>query len=121
MVYIMTPYLIIDDETAMAFSMGGQARRGQCGHDHAHIPDKKYAFMLARGYISGSLLALGVRFMNTRRALSIPKRSSATEKGSLWTIKHGVSGAIFLHFECGVYLYKMRTYPGYPQDFDADT
>ena len=48
-VYIMTPYLILDDEMENALCYG--AKRGvDVRIIMPHIPDKKYAYLLARTY-----------------------------------------------------------------------
>ena len=48
-VYIMTPYLILDNE--MMVALKAAAKRGvDVRIVMPHIPDKKYAFNLARSY-----------------------------------------------------------------------
>lgn len=67
-VHIMTPYLILDD--GMKDALCYAAKRGvEVIIIMPHIPDKKYAYLLARTYYP-ELLKAGVRILNMNRALS---------------------------------------------------
>ena len=64
----MTPYLILDD--GMKDALCYAAKRGvEVIIIMPHIPDKKYAYLLARTYYP-ELLKAGVRILNMNRALS---------------------------------------------------
>ena len=75
-VYIMTPYLILDNVMSSALSFA--AKRGvDVRIILPHIPDKKYAFILAKTHYR-ELISSGVSILSTRPALSTPKCSSPT-------------------------------------------
>ncbi len=103
-VHIMTPYLILDEEMTQALTYA--AKRGvDVSIIMPHIPDKKYAYLLARSYY-GELISAGVKIYEF-----IPGFIHA--KGFVSDDKKAVIGSInldyrslFLHFECACYFYR---------------
>lgn len=103
-VHIMTPYLIIDDEMMSALKFA--AKRGvDVKIILPHIPDKKYAYALARTHYV-ELICAGVH---------IYEYTPGFVHGKVMTADgiHAIVGTINLdyrslyhHFECAVYLYK---------------
>ena len=70
-VHIMTPYLIIDEEMINALIFAAQ-RGVEVKLILPHIPDKKYAYLLARTYYQ-QLISNGWKSMNIHRDLYTPK------------------------------------------------
>lgn len=114
-VYIMTPYLILDNEmlTALTFA----ARRGvDVRIVLPGIPDKKYANILAKGHYEG-LTKAGVKiyeytpgFVHSKVFLSDDIRAV------VGTINLDYR-SLYLHFECAVYLYKVPAIADILRDF----
>ena len=104
-VYIMTPYLILDNEMVTALSFA--AKRGvDVRIILPHIPDKKYAFMLAKSHYR-ELTGAGVKIYEYTPGF-------VHAKVFLCDDIHAVVGTInldyrslYLHFECAAYLYKV--------------
>lgn len=103
-VHIMTPYLIIDSEMERALVYA--AKRGvDVRIILPHIPDKKYAFYIARTYYP-MLLHAGVKLYEYRPGFVHAKSFvSDDEKAVVGTINLDYR-SLYLHFECGVYLYQ---------------
>ena len=103
-VHIMTPYLILDYQMMMALTYA--ANRGvEVIIVMPHIPDKKYAFVLAKTYYN-QLLEAGVRIFEYE-----PGFVHAKVFVSDWT--KAVVGTVnmdyrsfYHHFECGLILYQ---------------
>ena len=116
-VYIMTPYLILDNEmlTALTFA----AKRGvDVRILLPHVPDKKYAFLLAKSHYK-QLLSAGVKIYEYTPGF-------VHSKVFLSDDRHGVVGTInldyrslYLHFECAAYLYKVPALQDIRRDFEA--
>lgn len=104
-VHIMTPYLILDQEliTALTFA----AKRGvDVTIIMPHIPDKKYAFALAKTYYP-VLLKAGVNiFEYTPGFVHAKVFTSDDERAVVGTVNLDYR-SLYLHFECGVYLYQV--------------
>ncbi len=103
-VHITTPYLILDNELSSALKYA--AKRGvEVIIIMPHIPDKKYAYLLARTYYM-ELLLVGVQIYEYKPGFMHGK--NFVSDGS-----RGVVGSINLdyrslyhHFECALYMYK---------------
>ena len=103
-VHIMTPYLIIDNEMMQALTFA--AKRGvEVIIIMPHIPDKVYAYLLARTYYE-ELLSAGVKiyeytpgFVHAKCFVSDGARATV---GSI-NLDYR---SLFLHFECGCYFYR---------------
>lgn len=114
-VHIMTPYLILDSDmiTALTFA----AKRGvETIIIMPHIPDKIYAYLLARSYYEELLLA-GVRiFEYTPGFVHAKSFVSDDEKAVVGSINLDYR-SLHLHFECAVYLYRNRVVRQVEKDF----
>ena len=114
-VYIMTPYLILDTEmiTALCFA----AKRGvDVRLILPHIPDKKYAFLLAKGHY-WELISAGVKifeyipgFVHAKVFLSDDRRAV------VGTINLDFR-SLYLHFECAAYLQDVPAIADILEDF----
>ena len=117
-VYIMTPYLILDNEmlTALTFA----ARRGiDVRLILPGIPDKKYANILAKGHYR-VLTEAGVRIYEyTPGFIHSKVFLSDDTKAVVGTINLDYR-SLYLHFECAAYLYKSPAIGDIRKDF-ADT
>lgn len=114
-VYIMTPYLVLDDEmyNAMRFAV-------QRGVDvrivMPHKPDKKYAFWLARTYYP-QLIRSGVRIYEYMPGFVHAKVCVADGKYAIVGTVNFDYRSLFLHYECATYLYKVREIDDIYADF----
>ena len=101
-VYIMTPYLVIDDE--MYESMKYAAQRGvDVRIIMPHIPDKKSAFYLARTYYK-ELLKAGIRIYEYTPGFVHAKMSLCDgRRAIIGTINHDYR-SLYLHYECAAYM-----------------
>lgn len=114
-VHIMTPYLILDDETISALAYG--AKRGvEVIIIMPHIPDKKYAFILAHTYYQ-ELLEAGVRIYEfTPGFVHAKVFTSDDEKAVVGTINLDFR-SLYHHFECGAFLYRSQAVADVERDF----
>lgn len=103
-VHIMTPYLILDYE--MVKSLSFAAKRGvDVSIILPHIPDKKYAFLLAKSHY-GELIRAGVKIWEyTPGFVHAKVFTSDDTKAAVGTINLDFR-SLYLHFECGTYLYR---------------
>ena len=113
-VHIMTPYLILDREMNMALTLA--AKRGvDVRILLPHIPDKKYAFALAKTHYK-ELLRAGVRILEYTPGFVHAKTFVSDDcKAVVGTINLDYR-SFYLHFECAAYL---RNVPAV-QDIEAD-
>ncbi len=114
-VHIMTPYLILDSD--MITSLTFAAKRGvEVIIIMPHVPDKIYAYLLARSYYR-ELLAAGVRiFEYTPGFIHAKVFSSDDEKAVVGSVNLDYR-SLYLHFECAVYLYQNRAVKDVERDF----
>lgn len=103
-VHIMTPYLILDYQMQMALSYA--AKRGvEVIIIMPRIPDKKYAFVLAKTYYN-PLLEAGVRICEYEPGFVHAKVFvSDDEKAVVGTVNLDFR-SLYHHFECGLVLYR---------------
>ena len=114
-VYIMTPYLILDNEMVTALQFA--ARRGvDVRLILPHIPDKKYAFTLAKSHY-WELHQAGVKIYQYTPGFIHGKVFLSDDL-------HAVVGTInldyrslYLHFECAAYLYQVPALSDIWKDF----
>ncbi len=115
-VYIMTPYLILDNEmlTALTFA----ARRGiDVRLILPGIPDKKYANLLAKSHYK-VLTEAGVRIYEyTPGFIHSKVFVSDGTKAVVGTINLDYR-SLYLHFECGAYLYRAPVIRDILRDFE---
>ena len=115
-VYIMTPYLILDQEMSSALQFA--AKRGvDVRLILPHIPDKKYAFALAKSHYK-ELVDAGVKVYEYTPGF-------VHAKVFLCDDLHGVVGTInldyrslYLNFECAAYLYGVPALTDIHLDFE---
>lgn len=114
-VHIMTPYLILDSD--MITSLTFAAKKGvQVIIIMPHVPDKIYAYYLARSYYQ-ELLAAGVRiFEYTPGFVHAKVFTSDGEKAVVGSVNLDYR-SLYLHFECAVYLYQNRAVEDVEKDF----
>ncbi len=115
-VHIMTPYLIIDDETLNALKYA--AKRGiDVKIIMPHIPDKKYAFILAHTYYL-ELLEAGVRIYEFTPGFVHAKIFVSDDiKSVVGTINLDFR-SMYHHFEDAVYLYDCDVVGDVESDFE---
>lgn len=103
-VHIMTPYLILDEETIDALIYAVQ-RGVDVKLILPHIPDKKYAYLLARSYYK-DLIAQGVEIYEyTPGFVHAKVFTSDDTKAVVGTINLDFR-SLYLHFECAAYIWK---------------
>ena len=114
-VLIMTPYLILDNEMVTALTFA--AKRGvDVKIIMPDIPDKKYAFALAKTYYP-ELLRAGVRiFQYVPGFVHAKVFTSDDVKAVVGTINLDYR-SLYLHFECAVLLYQSQEILRVEQDF----
>ncbi len=114
-VHIMTPYLILDGEmiTALTFA----AKRGvEVCVLLPHIPDKKYAFALAKTHYR-ELLQAGVRIFEYTPGFVHAKTFVSDDcKAVVGTINLDYR-SLYLHFECAAYLRDVPAVRDVERDF----
>ena len=112
----MTPYLILDDDMVTALTYA--AKRGvDTVIVMPHIPDKKYAFMLAHSYYP-ELMEAGVKIYEYLPGFVHSKTFvSDDEKAVVGSINMDFRSQ-YLNFECAVYIYKNPVVRDIRNDFD---
>ena len=116
-VRIMTPYLILDETMVMALTFA--AKRGvDVELILPHVPDKKFAFALAKGHYR-ELLDAGVKIYEyTPGFVHAKVFVSDDRKAVVGTINLDYR-SLYLHFEDAVYLYDCPCIKDIVADFDA--
>ncbi len=115
-VYIMTPYLILDNRmlTALTFA----AKRGvDVRLILPHIPDKKYAFALAKSHY-GELLEAGVKVYEYTPGFVHAKVFLCDDREAVVGTINLDYRSLYLHFECAAYLYRVPALADIRRDFD---
>ena len=114
-VHIMTPYLILDGEMTTALTFA--AKRGvEIALILPHIPDKKYAFALAKTHYR-ELLQAGVHIYEyTPGFVHAKVFVSDDEKAVVGTINLDYR-SLYLHFECAAYICGMPAVNAVESDF----
>lgn len=103
-VHIMTPYLILDNEMTGALTYA--AKRGvDVKIIMPHIPDKIYAYLLARSYYA-ELIRAGVQIYEYTPGFVHAKGFVSDDiKAVVGSINLDYR-SLFLHFECACYFYR---------------
>lgn len=116
-VHIMTPYLILDNR--MTSSLKYAAKSGvEIIIIMPHIPDKKYAYLLARSYYE-ELLEAGVQIYEYTPGFVHAKEFICDgEKATVGTINLDFR-SLYLHFECAAFLYRNPVIQTIEEDFQA--
>lgn len=114
-IYITTPYLIIDNllmEALCTAAKGGVDVRLQT----PHIADKKYVHALTKSNYE-QLIEAGVRIYEYTPGFIHSKTFVVDDKfGTVGTVNLDFR-SLFLHVECGVWMYKTEAIPQLYQDF----
>ena len=114
-VYIMTPYLILDNEMVTALQFA--ARRGvDVRLILPHIPDKKYAFALARSHYA-ELIGAGVRIYEYTPGFVHAKVFLSDDLQAVVGTINLDYRSLYLHFECAAYLYGVPALADIRRDF----
>lgn len=114
--YIMTPYLILDNEmiTALTFA----AKRGvDVRLILPHIPDKRYAFMLAKSHYK-ELISAGVKIYEYIPGFVHAKVFLCDDREAVVGTINLDYRSLYLHFECAAYLYKVGALQDIYKDFE---
>ncbi|MGN1148235.1 MAG: cardiolipin synthase [Lachnospiraceae bacterium] len=114
-VHIMTPYFIVDSTFLMMLKYAAQ-RGVEVKLILPHIPDKKYAFAIARTYYP-SLLAAGVQVYEYTPGFVHAKLFTSDDcKAVIGTINLDYR-SLYHHFECAAYFYKNAVVSDVEADF----
>ncbi|MDE7093557.1 MAG: cardiolipin synthase, partial [Oscillospiraceae bacterium] len=115
-VYIMTPYLILDNE--MITALGLAAKKGiDVKIVMPHIPDKWYVYSIAWSYYK-ALLKQHVRIFEYESGFVHAKNFSSDDNiGVVGTINLDYR-SLYLHFECAAVLYGSQTVIDIRKDFE---
>lgn len=115
-VHIMTPYLILDYETMKALTYA--AKRGvDVQIIMPHIPDKKYAFILAKTYYN-ELLEAGVKIFEYTPGFVHAKVFVADDEKAVVGSLNLDYRSLYHHFECAAFIYRNSEIPMIKQDFE---
>lgn len=114
-VYITTPYLIVDNEIVTALTLAAKS-----GIDvkiiTPHIPDKWYVHMVTRAYYE-QLIEAGVSIYEYEPGFIHSKNFVCDDEiGVVGTINLDYR-SLYLHFECGVLMYKTEAIKDIKEDF----
>ena len=114
-VYITTPYLIIDNEMqkelCMAAERGIDVRIITPG-----IPDKKLVFLLTQSYYA-ALIQSGVRIYEYTPGFVHAKDYLSDDKVAVVGTINMDYRSLYLHFECGVFIYRNPVVRDIEKDF----
>lgn len=102
-VHIMTPYLILDRGLLDALKFAAQ-RGVDVNIIMPHVPDKKYAYLLARTYYT-ELIQAGVKISEYIPGFVHAKVFSCDDERAVVGTINMDFRSLYLHFECAVYLY----------------
>ncbi len=114
-VHITTPYLVLDNETATALKYAAER-----GVDTTiivpHIPDKTYAYLLARTYFP-ELLSSGVKIYEYTPGFIHAKTFISDDMKAVVGTSNLDYRSLYLHFECGAFIYDHPVISGIEEDF----
>ena len=114
--YIMTPYLILDNQMASALTFA--ARRGvDVRIILPGIPDKKYANLLAKGHYK-QLVGAGIKIYEYAPGFIHSKVFLADGTRAVVGTINLDYRSLYLNFECAVYLYKVPAIGDVLRDFE---
>ena len=113
-VYIFTPYLIVDNEMTIALQ-----NAAKCGIDvrivTPDIPDKKLVFLLTQSYYE-QLIQNGVRIYQYTPGFIHAKCFVCDDKVATVGTVNLDYRSLYLHFECGVFMYRSQAVMQIKQD-----
>lgn len=114
-VYIMTPYLILDNE--MIQTLKYAAKRGvETVIVMPHIPDKLYTYLLARTYY-GELLEAGVKLYEYTPGFVHAKVFVSDDEEAVVGSINLDFRSLYLNYECAAYMYKSDAIGNIKKDF----
>lgn len=114
-VHMMTPYLILDQDMISALTYA--AKRGvETIIIMPHIPDKVYAYILARSYYEELLLA-GVKIYEYVPGFVHAKQYVSDDARAVVGTVNMDYRSLYLHFECAVYFCGNDAVQDVEQDF----
>lgn len=114
-VHIMTPYLILDNEMIQALTYA--AKRGvDVVIIMPHIPDKAYAYILARSYYA-ELISAGVKIYEYTPGFVHAKVFVSDDTRAVVGSINLDYRSLFLHFECACYFYRSPMIEDVEDDF----
>lgn len=116
-VYISTPYLIIDDEMEKELCLAAQ-RGVDVRIITPGIPDKKLVFLLTQSYYP-ALIEAGVRIYQYSPGFIHAKGYVCDGQCAVVGTINMDYRSLYLHFECGTYLYGCPAISDIKEDFDA--
>lgn len=115
-VHIMTPYLVLDNETLTNLTYAAK-----CGIEviiiMPHIPDKWYAFVVAKTHYE-ELIEAGVQIYEyTPGFVHAKVFVSDDDTATVGTINLDYR-SLYLHFECGAFIYNNQVVRDIEKDFE---
>lgn len=114
-VYICTPYLIVDNEMVTALSLAAKS-----GVDikiiTPHKEDKWYVHILTRAYYE-PLIKMGVKIYEYTPGFIHSKTFVCDDEVGIVGSINMDYRSLYLHFECGTWLYKTSTISAIKEDF----
>lgn len=114
-VHIMTPYLILDHEMMMALVYA--AKRGvEVTIIMPHIPDKQYAFVVAKTYYN-ELLEAGIQIWEYTPGFVHAKVFVSDDVRAVVGTVNLDYRSLYHHFECGVVMYLNSQIDAVERDF----
>ncbi len=115
-VHIMTPYLILDYEVMKALTYA--AKRGvDVQIIMPYVPDKRYAFILAKTYYN-ELLDAGVKIYEYIPGFVHAKVFVADDEKAVVGSLNLDYRSLYHHFECAAFLYRNSEIEAIKKDFD---
>ena len=111
----MTPYLIIDEEMINALIFAAQ-RGVEVKLILPHIPDKKYAYLLARTYYQ-QLISNGVEIYEYTPGFVHAKVFTCDDERAVVGTINLDYRSLYLHFEDGVWIYRNQVIYDIKKDF----
>jgi cardiolipin synthase len=114
-VHVMTPYLVLDYETLAAIKFAA-ARGVEVSLLLPHIPDKKYAFALAKSHYK-ELIKAGVNIYEYTPGFIHAKTVISDNRKAVVGSVNLDYRSFYLHYECGVYMFQTRQIARIEDDF----
>ena len=115
-VHIMTPYLVLDDE--LLNTIKNTAKRGvEIKIIMPHIPDKKTVYYLSRSYYE-ELIKSNVQIYEYKPGFVHGKMFISDDDKAVVGTTNLDYRSLYLHFECGCYIYKSNVIKEIKKDFN---
>lgn len=114
-IHIMTPYLILNHETVTALQYAAE-RSVDTVIMMPHIPDKVYAYLLARTYYP-ELIRYGVKIYEYTPGFVHSKTFVADGNKAVVGTTNLDFRSLYLHFECGAFIYDHPVINDIEKDF----